>query len=298
MTWRPTDARGACTRENSDDKSEQMSRRDVLAAGKALAWFAFLPSSVLGRGDGIAPNDRVSLAYVGIGGMYGARAFQELSGHNIVCDVDWRQVPNRPSVALQTVAKYGCETVRRLAHHAPGDGHEDRCGGGLLGRSHARPPVHRRHQNGKHVYCEKPLAHPVGEVKAMMAAERKYKVSTQMGIQGHASDDASSMVEWIRDGAIGTVKEVHLFDGARPTQPGGGTSPRSGRGACDNIQRVTEEIPIQPEVQWDLWLGAAPARPYNPMYLQGARRRWLDFGTGPLGDHGSPVTSLSRSYTR
>jgi predicted dehydrogenase len=229
------------------NKSEQISRRDALTAGKALLGFSFLPSTVLGMGDGIAPNDRVNIAYVGIGGQYGARAFQELAGHNVValCEVDWRQLPNRPSAALQAVAKYPeakrFDDWRIMLQEM--DKKIDAVVVCTTDHMHAHPAIAAM-KMGKHVLCEKPLAHSVGEVKAMMAAERKYKVSTQMGIQGHASDDVRSMVEWIRDGAIGTVKEVHLFDGARQTPPGGGASGRGGRGAYDNIQRVDGQIAI------------------------------------------------------
>lgn len=279
----------------------RISRRDALAAGSALAGFAFLPSRVLGRGDGISPNDKVNIAYIGIGGMYGARAFQELAGHNVValCDVDWRQLPNRPSVALQMVAKYPeakrFDDWRVMLQEM--DKKMDAVVICTADHMHAHPSIAAM-KMGKHVFCEKPLAHSLGEVRAMMAAERKYKVSTQMGIQGHASDDVRSMVEWIHDGAIGTVKEVHLFVGARQAPAAGavsgqgGRGGRAGRGAYDNIQRVNEQIDVPPEVKWDLWLGAAQARPYNPMYLQGSWRGWLDFGTGSVGDHGSHFSDV------
>jgi predicted dehydrogenase len=277
-------------------QSEKISRRDVLAAGSALCGFTFLPSSVLGRGNRIAPNDKVNIAYIGIGGLYGRRAFQELSGNNVValCEVDWRQIGNRPSVALQIVAKY--PEAKRFDDYRVMLQEMDKKIDAVVVCSadhmHAHPSIAAM-KMGKHVYCEKAMAHSSGEVKAMVAAERKYKVSTQMGIQGHASDDVRSVVEWIRDGAIGTVKEVHVFEGAR--QPGAARNAargRGGRGPYDNIQRVNEEIPIPPEVKWDLWLGAAPARPYNPMYLQGGWRRWLDFGTGSVGDHGSHLLDV------
>ena len=231
------------------NRSEQISRRDVLAAGKALAGFAFLPSSALGRGDDIAPNDRVNLAFVGIGGMYGARAFQELSGHNVValCEVDWRQLPNRPSAAFQAVAKYPdakrFDDWRIMLQEM--DKKIDAVVVCSADHMHAHPSIAAM-KMGKHVYCEKPLAHSVGEVKAMMAAARKCKVSTQMGIQGHASDDVRSMVEWVRDGAIGTVKKCTIFVGgrARPRRrPQASIRGRGGRGAYDNIQQVNGADP-------------------------------------------------------
>jgi predicted dehydrogenase len=281
--------------------AKQISRRGMLAA----AGFTFLPSHVLGRGRAIGPNDKVNIAYIGIGGMHGPRAFQELTGHNNVvalCEVDWRTFPNRQSTALQTAAKYPAakrfDDWRVMLQEM--DKNIDAVVVCTADHTHAHPSITAM-KMGKHVFCEKPLAHSVHEVRAMMAAERKYKVSTQMGIQGHASEDVRSMVEWIRDGAIGTVKEVHVFEGARVTPPGDGARGRGGRGPYDAMQRVNEVIPIPPEVKWDLWLGPAPARPYNPMYLQAAWRGWLDFGTGMLGDHGShffdvPCWALDLGY--
>ena len=134
----------------------------------------------------------------------------------------------------------------------------------------------------------------------MMAAEKKYKVTTQMGIQGHASDDVRLMVEWIQDGAIGPVKAVHVFDGIRSPQPGGGAGGR-GNQAGRAQGAANEPIPCPPEVKWDLFLGPAPARPYDPGCLQGSWRRWTDFGTGSMGDHGShfldvPCWALDLDY--
>src|SRR5260370_40915132 len=97
---------------------------------------------------------------------------------------------------------------------------------------------------GKHVFCEKPLARTVGEVRAMMAAERKYKVATQTGIQGHASEDLRSLVEWVRDGAIGDVKEVLLFEGAR-AQPA--VNRPASPSIYESITHVGDDIAGPPE---------------------------------------------------
>jgi predicted dehydrogenase len=139
---------------------------------------------------------------------------------------------------------------------------------------------------GKHVFVEKPLAHSVSEVRAMMAAARKYKVATQHGVQGHASEDLLSLVEWIKDGAIGDVTEVHVFEGARPPGAAQGPGPGPG-GGYDDLKRMSEKVPVPPELSWDLFVGPAPFRPYHPMYTPLSWRNWKDFGTGLLGDHGS-----------
>jgi predicted dehydrogenase len=235
--------------------TKETSRRQWLTAGAAASGFTLLSSNVLGRGRAIGPTDKVNIAYVGVGGMYGARAFKELSGHNVValCDVDWRDLPNRSSVALQTVRSYP-QAKRFDDWRVMLDEMDKQIDAVVVcsaDHAHAHPSISAM-KMGKHVFCEKPLTHSIGEVRALMAAEKKYKVSTQMGIQGHASDDVRNMVEWIRDGAIGTVKEVHLFEGARMAASGGRAASGS-RGPYANIQQVNDEIPIPPEVKWDLW---------------------------------------------
>jgi predicted dehydrogenase len=287
-----------------------ISRREALAAGAALSGITFLPSRVLGRGNRISPNDKVNIAVIGIGGQYGTRAFMELKDHNFVglCDVDWRQIGNRPNAALGICAKYPeakkFDDWRVMLHEM--DKKIDAVLVCSADHHHAHPTIAAM-KMGKHVYTEKCLAHSYGEVQAMLAAERKYKVTTQMGTQGHASDDVRSMVEWIRNGAIGTVKEAHIYEGMR--QPGTAASAgrsaasggRAGRGPTDAAQPGNQEVPIPPEVKWDQWIGPAPMRPYDPSCLQGGWRRWVDFSAGSIGDHGAhfadvPVWALDLDH--
>ncbi len=123
---------------------------------------------------------------------------------------------------------------------------------------------------GKHVYGQKPLAHSLVEVQAMVEAARKYKVVTQMGIQGHPS--YARLVEYINTGVIGPVHEVHVMTD-RPIWPQG-------------INPPTGNPPIPATLNWDLWLGPARRRPYNPAYLPFVWRGWWRFGTGAPGDMG------------
>jgi predicted dehydrogenase len=126
---------------------------------------------------------------------------------------------------------------------------------------------------GKHVYCQKPLAHDVFEVRQLTEAARKHKVMTQMGIQIHAEESVKLVVEIIKSGLIGKVRKVDIWSNKNW---GGGTRPK--------------ETPPEPEwLDWDLWLGPAPERPYHPAYLPGNWRRWWDFGTGTLGDMGCHI---------
>jgi predicted dehydrogenase len=250
----------------------------------------------LGRNGFAPPSEKLNVAFIGIAGGYGRRALEELSTQNIVaiCDVDWRkpdkQRTNFPA-AVDVAAKY--PSARRFDDWRKMLEEMDKGIDAVVvctpDHTHAVASITAM-KMGKHVFCEKPLAHSVNEVRAMMAAAHKYKVATQTGVQGHASEDLRSIVEWIRDGAIGDVKEVHLFEGARP-KPAPGAQAQVGRGGnmrsiYESIAHVSDEIPIPPEVKWDLWLGPAQARPYNPMYLPIRWRSWLDFGTGVLGDHG------------
>jgi predicted dehydrogenase len=265
------------------------SRRAFLAAAAGGAVTGFAQNKVT------PPSEKMNVAFIGIAGGYGNRALEELSSQNIVaiCDVDWRtreQQAARFITPVEVAARH--PNTRRFDDWRQMLEELGKSIDGVVvctpDHTHAIAAITAM-KMGKHVFCEKPLAHTVNEVRAMMAAERKYKVATQTGIQGHASEDLRSLVEWVRDGAIGDVKEVHLFEGARP-QPAAGTPPPANRPAgasiYESIAHLDDDIPVPPEVKWDLWLGPARYRRYNPMYLPVRWRSWLDFGTGVLGDHG------------
>jgi len=126
-------------------------------------------------------------------------------------------------------------------------------------------------QRGKHVYCEKPLAHSVHEVRALMKAARDRNVVTQLGNQGHSSGSIRDFCEWVRAGAIGQVHTIHC----------GCSAVNSG---IDRLHRLQEKPPVPDTLDWDLWLGPARWRPYSPVYLPGAWRGWVPFGNGTVGD--------------
>jgi predicted dehydrogenase len=130
-------------------------------------------------------------------------------------------------------------------------------------------------RRGLSVYCEKPLAHSVYEARVVQETYKKHRdeVATQMGTQAHANDNLRRVVELIQSGAIGAIREVHVWCGRV--------------GPCP--ERPKEEPPVPKHLHWDLWLGPAPWRPYHPSYLPGCvtwEQRW-DFGNGALGDMGS-----------
>ena len=131
-------------------------------------------------------------------------------------------------------------------------------------------------KSGRHVYCEKPLAHDVFEVRAVTEAARKRKLATQMGTQIHAGANYRRVVELIETGAIGAVTEVHVW--------------------CERVWsgqgRPAETPPVPQGLHWDLWLGPAPQRPYAHGYHPKEWRRWWDFGGGTLGDMGCHFIDL------
>ncbi len=129
-------------------------------------------------------------------------------------------------------------------------------------------------RHGKHVYCEKPLGHSIYEVRQMAKVARESGIVTQMGQQGHAFEGSRRAVEVIRSGALGEVKELHVW-----TDRPAGWWPQGD-------PRPTETPPVPSTLDWDLWLGPAPYRPYNPIYVPFKWRGRWDFGTGSIGDMG------------
>ncbi len=128
---------------------------------------------------------------------------------------------------------------------------------------------------GKHVYVEKPMAHNIAEVRALMAAAEKHGVVTQMGNQGHSARGCYEAKAAIDQGDIGEVREVHCWTN-RPIWPQG-------------IPAPSETPPVPDTLDWNLWLGPAKERPYHPAYCPRNWRGWWDFGCGALGDMGCHI---------
>ncbi len=131
-------------------------------------------------------------------------------------------------------------------------------------------------KRGKHVYCEKPLSHSVYESRVAAQTAKEHGVATQLGTQIHAGENYRRVVEIIQSGAIGPVRECHVWVGKGW---GGGERPQA-----------TPAVPAH--LHWDLWLGPAPYRPYHSTYLPANWRRWWDFGGGTLGDMGCHYVDL------
>lgn len=125
-------------------------------------------------------------------------------------------------------------------------------------------------QLGKHVYVQKPLTHDIYEARMLTEAARKYKVVTQMGNQGASGDGVRQLMEWYNAGLIGDVHTVYCWTD-RPVWPQG-------------IPWSTSKAEVPKELDWDLWLGTAPAKDYVEKLVPFNWRGWWDYGTGALGD--------------
>lgn len=135
----------------------------------------------------------------------------------------------------------------------------------------------------KHVYCEKPLTQNVYEAKLMQRAAIENKVQTQMGNQGTASDGLRGGAEIVQSGGIGKVREVHIWTN-RPVWPQATEAILKHKGVYAALRGKGEAARLRSTLAWDLWLGPAPWRPYDPIYAPFKWRGWQDFGTGALGD--------------
>src|SRR5581483_10762141 len=142
-------------------------------------------------------------------------------------------------------------------------------------------------RHDKHVYCEKPLTHGIWEARQIRLEAARHKVATQMGIQMHATNNYRSVVELIQSGVIGPVTEVHVW----VSRAWGWQTPEDAKRNKDIVStqdRPKGSSPIPKGLDWDLWLGPAPARPFHEVYFPGPKwYRWWDFGSGTMSDLGS-----------
>jgi predicted dehydrogenase len=240
-------------------------RRFLRGTASTVATFTIVPRHVLGA-SATPPSDKLNIACVGVGGRGGAN-LGGVGGENIValCDVDTR----RAGKAFEThpkAKKY--RDFRKMLDEM--DKQIDAVVVSTPDHTHAVACM-AAIKRGKHVYCEKPLAHSIHEIRELMKAAREHKVATQLGNQGHSSEHIRLFCEWIRDGAIGNVSEIHAACGADHCK-------------INQLGRLQEKHDVPPELDWELWLGPALFRPYHPMYLPGSWRGWMPFGCGTVGD--------------
>jgi predicted dehydrogenase len=247
------------------------SRRDFIKtsslASAALAFPAIL------RSQSQSPNNRLNIALCGVGGR-GYGAVQGLKGENFVafCDVDderaaktYQEFPDVPRFRdYRKMLDALGNKIDAVTVSTP---------------DHMHFPIALAALSlGKHVFVEKPLTHTVAEARRLDRVAREKKVATQMGNQGHALEGMRLIREWHQAGILGEVREVHSWTD-RPIWP-------QGVGAPDH----SKMMPVVPAtLDWDLWLGVAPAREYDPAYVPFSWRGYWDFGTGALGDMGCHI---------
>ena len=221
-----------------------------------------------------SPNEKLNIACIGVGGR-GAADLDAVKGENIValCDVDDQRAA-KSYEKFPKAKKY--HDYRRLFDEL----HETIDAVVIATPDHMHAPIAMRAiKEGMHVYCEKPLTHDLYEARRLAEAAAEAKVATQMGNQGTALDGFRSGVETLRSGVLGPVREVHVWTN-RPIWPQG-------------MGRPKDTPPVPPYLKWDLFLGTAPERPYNPAYHPFKWRGWWDFGTGALGDMGCHTANLA-----
>jgi predicted dehydrogenase len=231
-------------------------------------------------------NNKLNVAVIATGGRGGSN-LESVSSENIValCDVNAK---NLASAAARHPRAWKCSDFRKLFDRARDF---DAVVVSTCEHTHAFATMLALH-HGKHVYCEKPLTHNIWEARRIREAAAKAKVATQMGIQIHATENYRQVVELVQSGAIGPVSEAHVW----VSRAWGWQSEADAKRHNDIVwvvERPAESQLIPEFLDWDLWLGPAPERPYNSVYFPGPKwYRWWDFGNGTMSDLGSHWNDL------
>jgi len=248
----------------------------------AAAGLMIVPRHVLGGPGYTAPSDTLNIGCIGVGGK-GSSDIRSCSGENIValCDVDDSMVArllksdrNTPEqkAMYDKAGKYRDFRVMLEQEKSI-----DAITVSTPDHTHAVAAMMAM-KMGKHAFVQKPLTHTIKEARLLAKTAKEMNVVTQMGNQGHAGEGGRLINEWIWDGAIGDVHEVHCFTN-RPIWPQG-------------IEAPTEIPSVPSTLDWNVWLGPARFRPYHPAYHPFKWRGFWDFGTGALGDMGAHILDL------
>jgi predicted dehydrogenase len=257
----------------------QFTKSLALSAAASMAAPAFL------RGQNL--NNKLSVAVIGVGGRGGSNLADVGRTENIValCDVADKAID---AAGRKFPEAKHFKDFRKLYDSAKDF---DAVVVSTCEHTHAFATLPAL-KLGKHVYCEKPLAYNIAETRIIREAAAKAKVATQMGTQIHAGDNYRRVVELVQSGAIGPVQDVHVWVG----RAWGWQSAEAAARNKDSVsvrERPTESTPVPAGLDWDLWLGPAPARPFNEVYYPGPKwYRWWDFGNGTMSDLGSHWNDL------
>lgn len=265
--------------------SKALSRRQFSkAALYAAGALALRPSFV--RSD--EKNEKLNIAMIGIGvGRRGEANLKGVASENIValCDVDSR-ANDAQAVKYPNAKKY--TDFRKLFDNAKDF---DAVVISTCEHSHAFATILAL-QTGKHVYCEKPLTHNIFEARKIREAAAKTKLTTQMGIQIHSGDNYRRVVELVQSGAIGAVREAHVWV-SRAWGLQSAEDAKRNKDVVAVTERPKESAPVPEGLDWDLWQGPAVERPFNPIYVPGPKwYRWWDYGNGTMSDLGSHRNDL------
>lgn len=267
-----------------DRQRTSFSRRTFLkSSAVAVGAAAFGAPAIL---SAAGANERLNIAIIGAGGR-GASNTHDVRSENIValCDVSESNL-DRAAQGFPKARRFA--DFRKLFDHAK---EFDAVVVSTCEHTHAFATLAAL-QLGKHVYCEKPLTHNVWEARVIREAAAKTRVATQMGIQIHATENYRRVVELVQSRAIGPVREVHVW----VSRAWGWQSEDEARAHHDIVsvrERPAETQPVPTGLSWDLWLGPAPERPFNEVYVPGPKwYRWWDFGNGTMSDLGSHWNDL------
>ena len=252
----------------------RMNRRHFLATTAGAGAVTIVPRHVLGGAQNTPPSEKLNIAGIGVGGM-GRSNLKELESESIValCDVDH-------AYAAETFKRY--PQAKMYSDYREMLDKEKSLDAVMIAtpdHTHA-VIVMEAMRRGKHVYCQKPLTHDIYEARMLAKAARETGVTTQMGIQGHSGEGARLISEWVQDGALGEVHEVDAWCNLSYYPFG------HAYWSSKWSRRPEDTPPVPPTLNWDVWLGPAPQRPYHPAYHPAVWRCWWDFGCGMMGDRG------------
>ncbi|MDO4558615.1 MAG: Gfo/Idh/MocA family oxidoreductase, partial [Planctomycetia bacterium] len=223
----------------------RISRRNLLKASLAAPVLS-LPQLVPGWAKGRSPSETLNIAAIGVGGR--GRADLDGCAHEKIvalCDADSTILAG--AAQTYTTAKTYAD-FRVMFDEMEND--IDAVVVGTPDHTHAAPGCAAM-ARGKHLYCEKPLAHDLYEIRTMTDLAKKHGLVTQLGTQIHAEKNYRRVVELVQSGAIGAIRKVDVWFGG--SYAGGKPS--------------TEKPPVPEQLNWDLWLGPALYRPYHPQYV-------------------------------
>jgi predicted dehydrogenase len=247
-----------------------LNRREVLQSGAAIGAGFWLGGSLSSRAEE-SPNEKINVACIGIGGR-GSANVGGVSKQNIVamCDLD----ESRAGKMFEKHPKAKrFKDFRKMLDEM--EGQIDAVVVSTPDHTHYHASMMAMRM-GKHLYCEKPMAHSVWEIREMTNMAKKMKLATQLGVQRHTLSVMHRSVELIQAGAIGKVSEVHSWIGGDRGMP--------------QPAKTGEKVPAH--LDWDLWLGPAVDRPYSSSYCPYNWRFWWDFGTGETGNFGCHILDI------